>query len=66
MPAPSDIRLVRQGRNKSRCWASGRTDRRPFLQDPYDLTDDYWDTCLDTIDSALNCISSILAGYAQS
>lgn len=35
-------------------------DRRPFLQDPYGLSDEYWKVCLDIIDSALDNISYIL------
>lgn len=35
-------------------------DRRPFLQDPYGLSDEYWKVCLDIIDSALDNISNIL------
>ena len=31
--------------------------RRPYLQDPYGLSDEYWDTCLDIIDSAIENIA---------
>ena len=36
------------------------TQRRPYLQDPYGLSDKYWDTCLDIIDSALENIAHML------
>ena len=32
--------------------------KRPYLQDPYGLKDEYWYTCLDIIDSGLKHISS--------
>tara|TARA_R110002073_G_scaffold335986_1_gene529731 strand:- start:1501 stop:2148 length:648 start_codon:yes stop_codon:yes gene_type:complete len=31
-------------------------EKRPFLQDPYELLDEYWDTCFNIIDSALSRI----------
>jgi len=32
-------------------------ERRPYLQDPYGLSDGYWTTCLDIIDSAVENIA---------
>lgn len=59
---PSQALLIRKkiGNNSTQqvtllgLWSS---DRRPFLQDPYGLSDGYWTTCLDIIDSALDNIS---------
>lgn len=34
--------------------------RRAFLQDPYGLTDDYWQTCLDILDSGVGNIGARL------
>ena len=39
-------------------WA--KDDKRPFLQDPYGLKDEYLQTCLDVIDSAINQVQFLL------
>ena len=62
---PAHARAIRRLTEKNRqqqvtllgLWA---TDRRPFIQDPYGLTDEYWNTCLDSVDSGIHNISVIL------
>ncbi len=39
--------------------------RRAFLQDPYGLPDDYWETCLDILDSGVRSIGAKLGDRAH-
>lgn len=43
-------------------WAS---EERPFLQDPYGLSEGYWNTCFDFIDAAIDSIGHMISRGAR-